>query len=89
MARNGDELFNPGTGPRTVFRHTAEETNGELLQVDWNAGSDEVHALVDFRPGPRTEMAFETLAGLGRLLGYRPEYPYRLQPAPQPTGSHR
>jgi hypothetical protein len=30
----------------------------------WNAGDDEVHALVDFRPALRTETAFETLAGL-------------------------
>jgi len=196
MASNGDELFNPATGLRTVFRQTAEETNGELLQVDWiaagpwttgpdhihplqderfevvsgrlglrvngvehvlepgdvvvaqagaphaawNAGSEEVHALVDFRPALRTETAFETLAGLaqdgmttsagapknpfrlalvlrhfedeiylarpplavqhvllgavaavGRLLGYRPEYPYpdHLQPTNQPVGSNQ
>ena len=122
MARNGDELFNPATGLRTVFRQTAEATNGELLQVDWiaegpwttgpdhihplqderfevvsgrlglrvngvervleagdvleapagaphaawNAGSAEVHALVDFRPALRTETAFEALAGLAQ-----------------------
>jgi quercetin dioxygenase-like cupin family protein len=122
MARVGDELVNPVTGLRTVFRKTAEETGGELLQVDWigspgwttgpdhvhplqeerfevlsgrlglrvggvervhgagdvivapagsahaawNAGDDEVHVLVDFRPALRTERAFETLAGLAR-----------------------
>jgi mannose-6-phosphate isomerase-like protein (cupin superfamily) len=122
MAKAGDELLNPVTGLRTVFRKTAEETSGELLQVDWigesswttgpdhvhprqeerfevlsgrlglradgiervhgvgdvivvsagsphaarNAGDDEVHALVDFRPALRTEIAFETLAGLAR-----------------------
>ena len=32
----------------------------------WNAGHDEVHVLVDFRPALRTETAFETLAGLAR-----------------------
>ena len=32
----------------------------------WNAGDDEVHALVDFEPALRTERAFETLAGLTR-----------------------
>ena len=33
----------------------------------WNASSDdEVHVLVDFRPALRTEIAFETLAGLAR-----------------------
>jgi quercetin dioxygenase-like cupin family protein len=105
-----------------VFRKTARDTDGELLQVDWigepgwttgpdhvhplqevrfevissklglrvegvervygrgevilapagsahaacNAGDDEVHVLVDFRPALHTETAFETLAGLAR-----------------------
>jgi quercetin dioxygenase-like cupin family protein len=122
MAKSGDELVNPVTGLRTVFRKTAQETSGELLQVDWigepgwttgpdhvhplqeerfevlsgklglrlggvervhgagdvivapagsphaawNAGHDEVHVLVDFRPALRTETAFETLASLAR-----------------------
>ena len=123
MAKAGDELVNPVTGLRTVFRKTARDTGGELLQVDWigspgwttgpdhvhphqeerfevlagklglrvegvervlstgettvapagsahaawNASSnDEVHALIDFRPALRTEIAFETLAGLAR-----------------------
>ncbi len=122
MAKAGDELVNPVTGLRTVFRKTAQETSGELLQVDWigepgwttgpdhvhplqeerfevlsgrlglrvdgiervlgegeaitappgsahsawNAGDDEVHALVEFWPALRTETAFETLAGLAR-----------------------
>jgi quercetin dioxygenase-like cupin family protein len=122
MAKAGDELLNPATGLRTVFRKTAQDTSGELLQVDWigepgwttgpdhvhprqeerfevlsgklglrvggvervhsagdvivapagaqhaawNAGDDEVHVLVDFRPALRTETAFETLAGLAR-----------------------
>jgi hypothetical protein len=35
MAKAGDELVNPVTGLRTVFRKTAQETSGELLQVDW------------------------------------------------------
>ena len=120
MAHAGDELVNPVTGLRTVFRKTAEDTDDELLRVDWigspnwstgpdhvhplqeerfevlsgrlglrvdgiervlgegeaitapagsphaawNAGDEEVHALVDFRPALRTETAFETLAGL-------------------------
>jgi quercetin dioxygenase-like cupin family protein len=122
MAKAGDELVNPVTGLRTVFRKTAQDTSSELLQVDWigepgwttgpdhvhpyqeerfevlsgklglrvggvervhgtgaviaapagaphaawNAGDDEVHVLVDFRPALRTETAFETLAGLAR-----------------------
>jgi quercetin dioxygenase-like cupin family protein len=122
MAVAGDELANPSTGLRTVFRETASDTGGELLQVDWigdpgwttgpdhvhprqeerfevlagklglrvdgvervhgagevivagagvphaarNAGDGEVHVLVDFRPALRTEIAFETLAGLAQ-----------------------
>jgi quercetin dioxygenase-like cupin family protein len=122
MAKAGDELLNPATGLRTVFRETALETAGEMLQVDWigapgwttgpdhvhplqeerfeilsgtlglrvdgverlcaageevvagrgvphaawNAGDDEVHVLVDFRPALRTEIAFEALAGLAQ-----------------------
>jgi quercetin dioxygenase-like cupin family protein len=122
MAVPGNELANPATGLRTLFRETAESTSGELLQVDWigdpgwttgpdhvhrlqaerfevlsgslglrvdgvegvygpgeaivaaagsphaawNAGEERVHVLVDFRPALRTEVAFETLAGLAR-----------------------
>jgi mannose-6-phosphate isomerase-like protein (cupin superfamily) len=183
MARSGDEIVNPVTGHRIVFRKTARDTDGELLQMDWiggsgwragpvhvhsfqeerfevlsgtlgshvagverahgpadgpvvvpagvehtvwNAGDGEVHALVDFRPASiRTETMLETVFGLaqdgklartgiprnplrlalivhdyedqiylarpplamqrvlfgalasvGRLLGYRAEYPY-------------
>jgi hypothetical protein len=49
MAKSGDELVNPVTGLRTVFRKTAQETSGELLQVDWigepgwTTGPDHVH----------------------------------------------
>jgi hypothetical protein len=35
MAKAGDELVKPVTGLRTVFRKTAPDTYGELLQVDW------------------------------------------------------
>src|SRR5215217_4068074 len=183
MARAGDEIVDPNTGERLIFRKTAKETDGELLQLDWigkagwkagplhvhryqeerfevisgtlgshvagverihevgevvvapagsvhtvwNAGGEEeeVHSLVEFRPALRTETVFETVAGLaqdgktnkagipknplrlalivhdyedefylaqpplfvqrvifgvlaevGRLLGYRAEYPY-------------
>ena len=33
MAKAGDELVNPVTGLRTVFRKRAQETSGELPQV--------------------------------------------------------
>ena len=51
MARTGDELVNPVTGLRTVFRQTSDDTGGELLQVNWIAapgwttGPDHVHRL--------------------------------------------
>jgi hypothetical protein len=49
MARAGDELVNQVTGLLTVFRKTARQTSGELLQVDWigepgwTTGPDHVH----------------------------------------------
>jgi len=124
MARAGDELVDPNTGERMIFRKTAKETDGELLQLDWigkagwkagplhihpyqeerfevlsgtlgshvagveriheagevvatpagcvhtvwNAGGEEeeVHALVEFRPALRTETVFETVTGLAQ-----------------------
>ena len=68
MAREGDELVNPVTGLRTIFRKTARETSGELLQVDWigdpgwTTGPDHVH--------PRQEERFEVISG---ELGLRVE----------------
>ena len=32
----------------------------------WNEGTEEAHALVEYRPALRTEVLFETLFGLGR-----------------------
>jgi quercetin dioxygenase-like cupin family protein len=61
MAKAGDELVNPVTGLRTVFRKTAQNTSGELLQVDWigepgwTTGPDHVH--------PYQEERFEVLSG--------------------------
>jgi quercetin dioxygenase-like cupin family protein len=57
---------NPVTGLRTVFRQTAQETRGELLQVEWigepgwTTGPDHVHPLQAER--------FEVLSG---TLGLR------------------
>jgi quercetin dioxygenase-like cupin family protein len=68
MAKSGDELVNPVTGLRTVFRKTAQDTSGELLQVDWigepgwTTGPDHVH--------PYQEERFEVLSGkLGLRVG--------------------
>jgi hypothetical protein len=68
MASEGDELVHPATGLRTVFRKTARETSGELLQVDWigepgwTTRPDHVH--------PRQEERFEVISG---ELGLRVE----------------
>ena len=115
MARAGDELVNPATGLRTLFRRTAAETDGELLQVDWIAApgwttgppfealaglardgkttkagipKNPLQAAVIVRefedeiyfvrpPLALQKLIFGPLAGLGRLLGYRPDYRYR------------
>ena len=68
MVKAGDELVNPVTGLRTVFRKTAQDTEGELLQVNWigesswTTGPDHVH--------PRQEERFEVLSGkLGLRVG--------------------
>lgn len=122
MAERGDQIENPVTGERIVFRETARETGGELLSFDlylrpggsvplahvhprqeerfeivsgrarirvgrrrleagpgdvvvvpagtihrlWNAGADELHAIIEFRPALRSEQGFEQLFGLAR-----------------------
>ena len=86
MARAGDELVNPVTGLRTVFRKTARETSGELLQVDWigspgwTTGPDHVH--------PLQEERFEVVSG---KLGLRVEGVERVHSAGEvivaPAGS--
>src|SRR3712207_5355976 len=49
MVKAGDEMVNEVTGLRTIFRKTAPDTEGELLQVDsmrkpgWSAGPKHVH----------------------------------------------
>jgi len=138
MVKAGDEMVNEVTGLRTVFRKTAEDTGGELLQVDWigdpgwtagprhvhpkqverftvvsgtlgvhvdgaedvygpgevaeapagsvhtawNASDERVHALVEFEPALRAEVPLESLAGLardGKVNGAEvPKNPFRL-----------
>ncbi len=61
MAKAGDEIVNPVTGHRIIFRKTTQETNGELLQMDWfgrtgwKAGPIHVHSFQEER--------FEVLSG--------------------------
>ena len=139
MAKAGDEIVNPVTGHRIIFRKTTRDTDGELLQMDWiggpgwkagpvhvhsfqeerfevisgtlgshvagverthrageaivvpagvehtawNEGEEEVHALVQLRPASlRTETMLETVFGLaqdGKLSKAGiPSNPFRL-----------
>ena len=61
MAKAGDEIVNPVTGHRIIFRKTTQDTDGELLQMDWigrpgwKAGPVHVH--------PYQEETFEVLSG--------------------------
>jgi quercetin dioxygenase-like cupin family protein len=69
MAHAGDEIVNVNMGARIVFRRTAEETGGELLQFDFflrshkGVASEHLH--------PRQEERIEVLDGTvrGRLAG--------------------
>ena len=61
MAKAGDEIVNPVTGHRIIFRKTTQDTDGELLQMDWigrpgwKAGPVHVHSY--------QEETFEVLSG--------------------------
>ena len=68
MAKAGDEIVNPVTGHRIVFRKTTQDTDGELLLMDWigrpgwKAGPVHVHSFQEER--------FEVLSGtLGSHVG--------------------
>jgi mannose-6-phosphate isomerase-like protein (cupin superfamily) len=61
MAKAGDEIVNPVTGHRIIFRKTTQDTDGELLLMDWigrpgwKAGPVHVHSFQEER--------FEVLSG--------------------------
>ncbi len=61
MAKAGDEIVNPVTGHRIIFRKTTRDTDGELLKMDWigrpgwKAGPAHVHSFQDER--------FEVISG--------------------------
>lgn len=77
MAKAGDELVNPVTGLRTVFRKTAQDTGGELLQVDWigdpgwTTGPDHVHPLQEERFEVICGKLGLRVEGIERVLGER------------------
>jgi quercetin dioxygenase-like cupin family protein len=64
LARAGDELLNPATGQRILFRKTGADTGGELLEVEtwYRAGARPA-------PGhyhPSQDEHFEVLSGVVR-----------------------
>ena len=61
MARRGDELNDPVRGQRLVFRKTAKETAGDLLEVESFLQSGSSVPLAHFHP--LQEERFEVLSG--------------------------
>ena len=61
MARAGDELVNPATGQRLVFKQTAADTGGELLLMEtwYRAGGPRAPAHYH----PKQDERFEVLSG--------------------------
>lgn len=61
MARDGDTLDNPVTGQRIVFRKTATETGGELLEMEFRLRSGGYVAAEHVHP--EQEERFEVVEG--------------------------
>lgn len=61
VARSGDELSNALTAERIVFRKTAEETNGALLEMDdfWDAPGHRAPEHIH----PQMQERWEVIAG--------------------------
>jgi quercetin dioxygenase-like cupin family protein len=65
VARSGDELFNSLTAERIVFRKTAVETNGALLEMDdyWEAPGHRAPEHIH----PQMQERWEVIAGTARF----------------------
>ena len=65
MAKSGDELFNSLTAERIVFRKTAEETDGALLEMDdyWEAPGHRAPEHIH----PQMQERWEVIAGCARF----------------------
>lgn len=65
MARAGDQIENPLTGERIVFRRTAAQTEGKLLEMDafWTRPGHRAPAHVH----PEMEERWELIAGMARF----------------------
>jgi quercetin dioxygenase-like cupin family protein len=69
LARTGDIIENPAMGGRVVFRRTARETNGELLQFDFFLKPS--GTIAEPHVHPRQEERFYVIGGSmrGRIEG--------------------
>jgi quercetin dioxygenase-like cupin family protein len=98
MARAGDELVNPVTGERIVFRKTAAETGGTLLEMDafWTRPGQRTPAHVHPEMRERWEVIAGTAcfriaggdrtAGPGELVVAAPGVPHQAwNPAVEPV----
>lgn len=66
MARAGETIENPITGERVVFRKTAQDTNGELLECDLFVKPDGFVAVEHLHP--RQEERFRIVVGRMRFM---------------------
>jgi mannose-6-phosphate isomerase-like protein (cupin superfamily) len=63
LARSGDVIENPVSGERIVFRKTASETNGELLQFDYFLKPNSKGTASLRHKHPKLEERFDVAAG--------------------------
>ena len=61
MARAGEELVNPATGQRILFKQTAADTDGELLEMETWYRAGGVRAPAHYHP--KQDERFEVLSG--------------------------
>ena len=60
MAHVGQEMVNPVTRERLVWRHTAESTRGAFCEFDLHLGRDAVVALPHAHPHQQEEFRVES-----------------------------
>lgn len=65
MAHVGEQLINPVTGQRLVFRRTTHDTGGELLEVESYLPPGSIEPVEHLHP--RQEEHFEVIAGEVRV----------------------
>jgi mannose-6-phosphate isomerase-like protein (cupin superfamily) len=63
MSRSGDTIVNPVTGERIIYRKTAAETNGQLLQFDYFMKPHSKGLATIAHTQPKLEQRMEVLEG--------------------------